>query len=113
MDPWSDHNTLIIIKEMRHLLERNKDGNFENPIWDCSRVKMPKFFGPDYIAFNAGWRTNFDQSSFPWTKWVAFGEAGQRKIDYILQNHTLVLVNLPEGCKFLGCKWILKKKLKA
>ena len=27
--------------------------------------------------------------------------------------NTWVLTDLPEGCKPLGCKWILKKKLKA
>ncbi|GKB06415.1 isochorismate synthase, chloroplastic [Tanacetum coccineum] len=35
------------------------------------------------------------------------------KIDSILHNHTLELVDLPSGCKPLGYRWIFKKKVKA
>ena len=34
-------------------------------------------------------------------------------MDSILQNHTWELVDLPQGCKPLGYKWIFKKKMKA
>uniref|UniRef100_A0A699GP54 Enoyl-[acyl-carrier-protein] reductase [NADH], chloroplastic n=1 Tax=Tanacetum cinerariifolium TaxID=118510 RepID=A0A699GP54_TANCI len=40
-------------------------------------------------------------------------EAIKSEIDFILQNHTWELVDLPPGCKTLGYKWILKKKMKA
>ncbi|XP_071728357.1 uncharacterized mitochondrial protein AtMg00820-like [Rutidosis leptorrhynchoides] len=36
----------------------------------------------------------------------------QDEIDSILHNDTWVLVDLPPGCKSLGCKWILKRKMK-
>ncbi|XP_071729149.1 lysine histidine transporter-like 8 [Rutidosis leptorrhynchoides] len=39
-------------------------------------------------------------------------EAVKSEIDFILQNHTLELVDLPPGCKPLGYRWIFKKKLK-
>ena len=40
-------------------------------------------------------------------------EAIKSEIDSILHNHTWELVYLPPGSKPLGCKWILKKKMKA
>nr|KAJ0197644.1 hypothetical protein LSAT_V11C700377180 [Lactuca sativa] len=39
-------------------------------------------------------------------------EAIQDEIDSILHNNTWVLSDLPPGCKALGCKWILKRKMK-
>ncbi|XXG65136.1 hypothetical protein AAC387_Pa05g2916 [Persea americana] len=40
-------------------------------------------------------------------------EAIKSEIESILQNHTWELVDLPQGCKTLGCKWIFKRKMKA
>ena len=40
-------------------------------------------------------------------------EAIKSEMDSILQNHTWELVDLPQGCKPLGYKWIFKKKMKA
>ena len=39
-------------------------------------------------------------------------EAIKSEVDFILQNHTWELVNLPPGCKPLKSKWIFKKKMK-
>ncbi|GJU04095.1 zinc finger, CCHC-type containing protein [Tanacetum coccineum] len=39
-------------------------------------------------------------------------EAINDEIDSIMGNNTWVLVDLPPGCKPLGCKWIFKRKLK-
>ena len=39
-------------------------------------------------------------------------EAIKSEIDSILQNHTWELVDLPQGCKPLGYRWIFKKKMK-
>ncbi|KMQ72766.1 hypothetical protein BPMI_02479c [Candidatus Burkholderia pumila] len=34
------------------------------------------------------------------------------EVDFILQNHTWELVDLPLSCKPLGSKWVFRKKLK-
>ncbi|GKD61429.1 zinc finger, CCHC-type containing protein, partial [Tanacetum coccineum] len=34
------------------------------------------------------------------------------EMDSIMGNNTCVLADLPPGCKYLGCKWIFKRKLK-
>nr|KAJ0211675.1 hypothetical protein LSAT_V11C400223470 [Lactuca sativa] len=39
-------------------------------------------------------------------------EAIQDEMDSIMHNNTWVLCYLPPGCKALGCKWILKRKMK-
>nr|KAJ0209380.1 hypothetical protein LSAT_V11C400224460 [Lactuca sativa] len=38
-------------------------------------------------------------------------EAIHDEIDSIMHNNTWVLFDLPLGCKALGCKWILKRKM--
>nr|GEV58100.1 zinc finger, CCHC-type [Tanacetum cinerariifolium] len=44
---------------------------------------------------------------------VAFWKkAVQSEIDFIMHNDTWELTDLPPGCKALGCKWILKRKIK-
>nr|GEZ26760.1 zinc finger, CCHC-type [Tanacetum cinerariifolium] len=44
---------------------------------------------------------------------VAFWKkAVQSEIDSIMHNDTWELTDLPPGCKELGCKWILKRKMK-
>nr|KAJ0219061.1 hypothetical protein LSAT_V11C300140140 [Lactuca sativa] len=39
-------------------------------------------------------------------------EAIHDEIDSIMHNNTWVLADLPPSCKALGCKWILKRKMK-
>ncbi|GJU48249.1 zinc finger, CCHC-type containing protein [Tanacetum coccineum] len=39
-------------------------------------------------------------------------EAIDEEIGSIMENNTLVLYDLPPGCKPLGCKWIFKRKMK-
>ncbi|GKF28351.1 zinc finger, CCHC-type containing protein, partial [Tanacetum coccineum] len=39
-------------------------------------------------------------------------KAIQSEIDSIMHNDTWELTDLPPGCKALGCKWILKRKMK-
>ena len=33
-------------------------------------------------------------------------------MDSVISNNTWKLVDLPLGCKTIGCKWVLRKKLK-
>ncbi|KAL4026095.1 hypothetical protein IC575_014519 [Cucumis melo] len=39
-------------------------------------------------------------------------EAINDEIDSLESNRTWHIVNLPPGCKVIGCKWVLRKKLK-
>jgi hypothetical protein len=48
-------------------------------------------------------------SSFDADSWK---EAVQSEMDFIMSNGTLEVVDRPYGCKPVGCKWVLKKKLR-
>ena len=37
-------------------------------------------------------------------------EAVDDEMDSILSNDTYDVVDLPQGCKAIGCKWIFRKK---
>ena len=39
-------------------------------------------------------------------------EAINDEMDSLISNNTWKLVDLPPGCKTIGCKWVLRKKLK-
>ncbi|CAN0877049.1 Retrovirus-related Pol polyprotein from transposon RE2, partial [Linum grandiflorum] len=39
-------------------------------------------------------------------------EAADSEIQSIMSKHTWELVDLPKGCKAIGCKWIFKRKLR-
>ncbi|GFP97577.1 retrovirus-related pol polyprotein from transposon tnt 1-94 [Phtheirospermum japonicum] len=77
-----------------------------------TRAKVAKDFGPDYVVFlldeepNSLKEVSRTDSSF-------WKEVVQSEIDSIMQNHTCILTDLPEGCKPLGSKWILKRKFRA
>ncbi|GJT69933.1 zinc finger, CCHC-type containing protein [Tanacetum coccineum] len=43
---------------------------------------------------------------------VFWKEAFNDEMNYIMGNDTWVLVDLPPGCRPMGCKWIFKRKLK-
>ena len=39
-------------------------------------------------------------------------EAVNDEMESLISNKTWKLVDLPPGCKTIGCKWVLRKKLK-
>ena len=43
---------------------------------------------------------------------VFWKEAVNDEINSLISNKTWKLVDLPLGCETIGCKWVLKKKLK-
>ncbi|GJT53186.1 zinc finger, CCHC-type containing protein [Tanacetum coccineum] len=68
------------------------------------RNRTPKDFGPEFQLYLIEGTRDED---------VAFWkEAINDEMDSIMGNNTWVLVDLPPGCKPLGCKWIFKRKLK-
>ena len=43
---------------------------------------------------------------------IFWKEAVKDEINSLLSNKTWKLVDLPQSCKTIGCKWVLRKKLK-
>ena len=75
------------------------------------RVRTIKDFGDDFIMNVENDPTTYEvaMNSVDCAFWK---EAIKIELDSILQNHTWNLVDLPPGCKVIGCKWIFKKKLR-
>jgi hypothetical protein len=44
---------------------------------------------------------------------IFWKEAVNDEMDSLISNKTWKLVELPPGCKTIGCKWVLRKKLKS
>ncbi|KAL1569303.1 retrovirus-related pol polyprotein from transposon tnt 1-94 [Salvia divinorum] len=60
-----------------------------------SRVRTPKTFGPDYIAFMLDDEPTSLKVAFASPDGLHWKEAVQSEIDSILLNHTWVLIDLP------------------
>ena len=43
---------------------------------------------------------------------ILWKEAVNDEMESLISNRTWKLVDLPPGCKTIGCKWVLRKKLK-
>ena len=76
------------------------------------RSRTLKTFGPDFYTFMLEddpltYKQAMSSNDAPYWK-----EAINNEIESIMSNHTWELVDLPQGCKALGNKWIFKKKLK-
>ncbi|CAJ2678824.1 unnamed protein product [Trifolium pratense] len=92
----------------------NMDSNdeVETELRRSKRVRVAKDYGPDYAAYTLDEDpTNLQEalSSMDADLWQ---EAINDEMDSLESNKTWHLVDLPPGCKPIGCKWILKKKLK-
>ncbi|KAL0290602.1 UNVERIFIED_CONTAM: hypothetical protein Sangu_2568700 [Sesamum angustifolium] len=83
----------------------------DSDIWS-KRATVVKDFGSDFVTYN------IEDDPITFKDAMASSEAKQRKeavkseMDSIVSNGTWMLIDLPPGCTTIGCKWILKKKLK-
>ena len=76
------------------------------------RLRIEKDFGPDYYVYSLqSDPTSLEEalSSIDSDFWK---EAINDEMDSLISNNTWKLVDLPPGCKIIGCKWVLRRKLK-
>ncbi|PNX87224.1 retrovirus-related Pol polyprotein from transposon TNT 1-94, partial [Trifolium pratense] len=96
-----------------HVIRNSESNNeTETELRRSKRVRVAKDYGPDYSAYTLEEDpTNLQEalSSLDADLWQ---EAINDEMDSLESNRTWHLVDLPPGCKPIGCKWILKKKLK-
>ena len=102
-----------------------------NEIVEPRRSKRPKTstdFGPDFLTYPVthdgliseemlqAFMIEEDPKTFiEAMKYVDVNfwkEAINSEIKSIMANHTWELVDLPNGCKPMGCKWVFRRKLK-
>nr|GEU50654.1 zinc finger, CCHC-type [Tanacetum cinerariifolium] len=77
------------------------------------KARTEKSFGPDFVSFMVENEPTSYREAITSSEGHQWKKAIKSEIDFVLQNHTLELVDLPLGCKLLGYKWIFKKKMKA
>jgi hypothetical protein len=77
------------------------------------RKRISKDFGPDFVTYNVEEDPLTIQEALSSLDADLWQEAINDEMESLESNKTWRLVDLPPGCKTIGCKWILKKKLKA
>ena len=77
------------------------------------RARVEKSFGPDFQTCMLENEPATVKEALSGPDSPLWKEAINSEIESIMLNHTWELVDLPPGCKPLGCKWILKRKYKA
>ncbi|KAM7494813.1 hypothetical protein LguiB_029422 [Lonicera macranthoides] len=75
------------------------------------RVRTTKDFGPDFYTYTLEDDPCTIQEALSSLDADLWQEAINDEMDSLESNRTWHLVDLPPGCKTIGCKWILKKKL--
>jgi hypothetical protein len=100
-------------------MELNEPTLIENPVEDkdeaprrSKRQRTEKSFGDDFIIYlmDDTPKTIAETYSSPNANYGK--EAVRSEMDSIMSNGTWEVVERPYGCKPVGCKWVLKKKLR-
>ena len=104
---------------MPPLLERDNQAahlqtqeNIELEPWRSKRARVEKDFGPDYYVFNLEENPPNLKEALASPDAIFWKEAVNDEMESLISNRTWKLVDLPSGCKTIGCKWVLRKKLK-
>ena len=76
------------------------------------RVRVENDFGPDYYVFNIEENLQNLKEALTSLDAIFWKETVNDEMESLISNRTWKLVDLPPGCKTIGCKWVLRKKLK-
>ena len=74
------------------------------------RERVAKDYGSDYTAYNVEEDPMNLQEALSSLDADLWQEAINDEIESLESNKTWHLVDLPPGCKPIGCKWVLKKR---
>ena len=76
------------------------------------RARVEKDFGPDYYTFNIEKNPQKLKEALTSPDVIFWKEAVNDEMKSLIFNRIWKLVDLLLGCKTIGCKWVLRKKLK-
>jgi hypothetical protein len=76
------------------------------------RLRIEKDFGPNYYVYSLQSDPTSLEEALSSTDSGFWKETINDEMDSLISNNTWKLVDLPPGCKTIGCKWILRRKLK-
>ena len=77
------------------------------------RTRVEKDFDPDYYVFNIEENPQNLKEALTSLDAIFWKEAVNDEMESLISNRTWKLVDLPSGCKTIGCRWVLRKKLKS
>ena len=97
---------------LRTITENTQDQYGEVEPRHNKRAKMEKSFVPDFLTCVLEGEPHTFKEVVNSSESLMWKEVIQSEIDFILQSHTLELVDLPPGCKPLSSKWVFKRKRK-
>ena len=86
--------------------------NFELEPRRSKRVRVEKDFGPNYYVFNIEKNPQNLKETLISPDAIFWKQTVNDEMESLISNKTWKLVDLPLGCKTIGCKWVLRKKLK-
>ena len=75
------------------------------------RARVENDFGPDYYVFNIEENPQNLKEAITSHDAIFWKEAVNDEMKSLISNRTWKLVDLPSGCKTIGCKWVLRKKI--
>ena len=87
--------------------------NFEMEPRRSKRARVEKDFGLDYYVFNIEENPQNLKEASTSLDAIFWKEAVNDEMESLISNRTWKLVDLPPGCKTIGCKWVLRKNLKS
>ena len=73
------------------------------------RARVEKDFGHDYYVFNIEENLQNLKEALTSPNSIFQKETVNNEIESLIFNRTWKLVDLPLGCKTIGCKWSLEK----
>ncbi|KAL0462640.1 UNVERIFIED_CONTAM: Retrovirus-related Pol polyprotein from transposon RE1 [Sesamum latifolium] len=88
------------------------DEESNRPRWS-KRAKVVKNFGSDFVTYNIEDDPVTFKDTMVFSKVKQWKEAIKSNMDSIVSNRICILVDLPPKCTTIGCKLVLKKKLKS
>ena len=86
--------------------------NFETEPRRSKRVRVEKDFGPNYYVFNIEENSQNLKETLTSPDAIFGKKVINNEMESLISNRTWKLLDLPSGCKTIGCKWVLRKKLK-
>ena len=76
------------------------------------RARVENDFGLDYYVFNIEENPKNLKEALTSLHTIFWKEVVNDEMESLISNRTQKLVDLPPGYKAIGCKWVLREKLK-
>jgi hypothetical protein len=111
-EPTKPHEYFIPVKhtDKLHIHNSVEDDNVSTR--KSKRTRIVNSFGDNYIVYLVDDTPSIIEEAYSSPDADFWKEVISSEMDYIMSNATWEVVERPYGCKPIGSKWVLKKKLR-